>query len=183
MLHRPFHCAHVSLEQYTSGIPSWNEIIRLKDLTSEEFTANWADKPFILTGPVKQWPLYQSWSLDHLLATYADVKFRAESVDWPLKTYAEYMNHNSDESPLYLFDRAFVEKMRLAVSESDGDYWPPRCFGNDFFSVLGDQRPDHRWLIVGPERSGSTFHKDPNGMSSVIVWNSAKLALLPISRS
>jgi roadblock/LC7 domain-containing protein len=32
---------------------------------------------------------------------------------------------------------------------------PPACFAEDFFSVLGDDRPDHQWLIIGPERSGS----------------------------
>jgi hypothetical protein len=38
----------------------------------------------------------------------------------------------------------------------------------DLFSVLGSNRPDYRWLIVGPERSGSTFHIDPNSTSA---WN------------
>ena len=98
-------------------------------------------------------------------------RFRAESVDWPLKVYIEYMRNCSDESPLYLFDRAFAERMHLTISsqpEKSADYWPPTCFGEDLFSVLGSQRPDHRWLIVGPERSGSTFHKDPNATSA---WN------------
>lgn len=101
-----------------------------------------------------------------MLEQYGDVQFRAEAVDWPLMTYVDYMNDNHDESPLYLFDRSFVEKMGLAVGE-DGDYWAPDCFGEDLFTILGDQRPDSRWLIVGPERSGSTFHKDPNATRSV----------------
>lgn len=96
-----------------------------------------------------------------MLRKYGDVSFRAEAVDWPLQTYVEYMNDNQDESPLYLFDRSFVEKMDVRVGR-DGQYWAPGCFGEDLFSVLGAQRPDHRWLIVGPEKSGSTFHKDPN---------------------
>jgi hypothetical protein len=32
-------------------------------------------------------------------------------------------------------------------------------FAEDLFSVLGDQRPDYRWLIIGPEKAGSSFHK------------------------
>lgn len=47
----------------------------------------------------------------------------------------------------------------------------PCVFGqqDDLFSVLGkDRRPDHRWLIAGPARSGSSFHVDPNCTSA---WN------------
>ncbi|KAI9813102.1 MAG: hypothetical protein M1827_004322 [Pycnora praestabilis] len=145
------------------------EIPRLSDLTAAEFAARWSDQPFILTDPVRDWPVYKNWSTDALLEKYGDVRFRAEAVDWPLKSYVEYMNNNADESPLYLFDRAFVEKMNLKVGKDQhGEYWAPECFGEDLFAVLGNQRPDSRWLIVGPERSGSTFHKDPNATSA---WN------------
>lgn len=105
--------------------------------------------------------MFREWSAEAMLATYGHVKFRAEVVDWPLKTYFDYMNHNHDESPMYLFDHSFVEKMDIPVG-TDGQYWAPACFEEDLFDVLGCQRPDSRWLIVGPERSGSTFHKDPN---------------------
>ena len=44
----------------------------------------------------------------------------------------------------------------------------PACFAEDLLAVLGPERPDHRWLIWGPARSGSTFHKDPNATSA---WN------------
>lgn len=100
---------------------------------------------------------------------YADVEFRAEAVDWPFSTYAEYMSSSQDESPLYLFDKKFAEKMGISVGEGgDGAYWKPECFGPDLFELLEVERPAHRWLIIGPERSGSTFHKDPNGTSA---WN------------
>ena len=78
------------------------------------------------------------------------------------------MRNSAEESPLYLFDRSFVSKMALDVSYPNGSYWAPTCFSTDLFSVLGPQRPDHRWLIMGPARSGSTFHLDPNGTSA---WN------------
>lgn len=100
---------------------------------------------------------------------YADVKFRAEAVDWPFSTYYDYMMNSRDESPLYLFDKAFAEKMGLTIGNHDGAaYWKPECFGPDLFEQLGAERPAHRWLIVGPARSGSTFHKDPNATSA---WN------------
>ncbi|KAL4882795.1 hypothetical protein BJY04DRAFT_206744 [Aspergillus karnatakaensis] len=140
-LHRPFYCAHISLEPYASNIPARNQIARLPNLSPEEFQEKWSDTPFILTEPVKEWPAYHQWN-------------------------------NSDESPLYLFDKEFVSKMNLKVGPFDQEpgttYWPPPCFGEDFFSVLGNDRPDRQWLIIGPERSGSTFHKDPNATSA---WN------------
>lgn len=141
-------------------------VTRLSDLSSEDFTAHWFSKPFILTSPVKNWPIFQRWTIEYLLEHYANVRFRAESVDWPLKSYINYMKDNHDESPLYLFDRGFVGEMNLNAREED--YQPPACFGTDLFSILRDQRPDYRWLIVGPARSGSTFHKDPNATSA---WN------------
>ena len=48
------------------------------------------------------------------------------------------------------------------------DYVVPPFFDQDLFKVLGDKRPDFQWLIVGPKRSGSTFHIDPNATSA---WN------------
>ena len=166
-LYRPFLCAHTPLRPYTARIPRANQIIRMPNLTASEFAEIWTDRPFILTQPVKEWPAWKRWSEDAFLQEYKDVVFRAEAVDWPLSTYVDYMNDNSDESPVYLFDHAFVEKMNLEA-DHDGMYWAPDCFGEDLFNVLGKQRPDHRWLIVGPERSGSTFHKDPNATSA---WN------------
>ena len=161
LLHRPFLCAHTSLMPYTSNIPARNAIPRLTDLSPSDFNHTWTDRPFILTEPVREWPVYREWSTEAMLEKYGDVSFRAEAVDWPLRTYVDYMSNNQDESPLYLFDRSFVEKMRIRTGR-DGQYWAANCFGEDLFTVLGEQRPDSRWLIVGPERSGSTFHKDPN---------------------
>lgn len=166
-LHRPFVCSQIPLVSYVDKIPARNQIPRLNDLSPEEFAASWADKPFILTQPIKQWPIFQTWSEGTLLEKFGQTSFRAEAVDWPLKTYFEYMLSNNDESPLYLFDRGFVQKMGLTVG-LNGAYWSPRCFGEDFFELFGQQRPDSRWLIVGPTRSGSTFHKDPNATSA---WN------------
>ncbi|KAF2756776.1 Clavaminate synthase-like protein [Pseudovirgaria hyperparasitica] len=185
VLHRPFFCAHTPLDHYARNIPRQNAIDRFSDLSEADFQSSWTNKPFILTDPIKQWPIYKTWNTASLLEKYASVTFRAEAVDWPLSTYTSYMHNSSDESPLYLFDRSFVEKMSLTVSSSppsncssststtstdatEAAYWPPPAFGTDFFSVLHAQRPDRRWLILGPARSGSTFHKDPNATSA---WN------------
>jgi len=139
-------------------------------MTADEFSSKWPTLPFILTEPVKRWPVFQDWTREYLVDRYRDVAFRAEAVDWTLESYVDYMKNTADESPLYLFDRSFVEKMKLNVGKDveNPSYWAPECFGYDLFSLLEEQRPDSRWLIMGPARSGSTFHKDPNATSA---WN------------
>ncbi|KAI9166969.1 F-box protein [Paramyrothecium foliicola] len=169
VLHRPFACSNVNLSPFVSNIPRSNEIRRFENLSYEAYAEQWTEKPFILTRCIQDWPVCRKWTIHKLLEQYGDVEFRAEAVDWTFSTYFAYMNKNKDESPLYLFDRKFAEKMDIKIGKDpEASYWRPECFGPDLFEVLGPERPAHRWLIVGPERSGSTFHKDPNGTSA---WN------------
>ncbi|OTB08821.1 hypothetical protein M426DRAFT_316845 [Hypoxylon sp. CI-4A] len=169
VMHRPFACANIALGKYTSNIPEVNQIKRFERLSYDEFAQNWSDKPFVLTDCIQRWPVCNDWSIHELNKRYSNVEFRAEAVDWPFSTYHEYMANNADESPLYLFDKEFAEKMNIHIGrDTDVAYWPPECFGPDLFELLGKERPAHRWLIVGPKRSGSTFHKDPNATSA---WN------------
>lgn len=172
ILYRPFQCAHTPLDSFAHNIPKQNEIARLSNLTDQEYAENWTDKPFILTSPVEQWPVYGSWTPEYLLDKFPNTKFRAEAVDWPMAKYISYMYNNADESPLYVFDRAFADKTGIDITapphSKEAAYWSPTCFGEDLFSVLGEHRPDCRWMIMGPKRSGSTFHKDPNATSA---WN------------
>ncbi|KAI0203892.1 hypothetical protein F4808DRAFT_416187 [Astrocystis sublimbata] len=168
VLHRPFACSYIGLRKYATTIPAANEISRLTNLAYDDFAQNWSDTPFILTDCIQTWPVCHEWTIQQLQRRFSDTSFRAEAVDWPFSTYNDYLANNHDESPLYLFDRAFAEKMNLSIGHKDSVYWPPNCFGPDLFEVLGAERPAHRWLIVGPARSGSTFHKDPNATSA---WN------------
>ena len=246
----------------------------VSSLKNNNYVKRWSDRPFILTDVVPHWPAYQEqqkqqkmqqgqgipttsaspppWTIDNLLKHHGDVIFRAEALDWPLRTYVDYMRDNQDESPLYLFDCRFIEKMGMgtaanenrnrnsneeeekvnADTETDIDadkaetrkrkrrksggenddrktkvtsttaskanpvhkhinddeneeketngtvtptptpppFWPPACFADDLFDVWDtDERPDWRWMIIGPERSGSTFHVDPNGTRYVFL--------------
>lgn len=54
------------------------------------------------------------------------------------------------------------------------DYSPvPPYFTEDLFSCLPpDQRPPHRWVLVGAKNSGSAIHKDPLHSSA---WNHSLL--------
>jgi len=105
----------------------------------------------------------------------------------PLREYFRYMRSvRSDESPLYLFDSRFGEKVPALLNQ----YEVPEYFRNDLFTLLENKeeeaarvsddpaaaaaaakasvRPAFRWILVGPARSGSTWHKDPNHTSA---WN------------
>ncbi len=73
-------------------------------------------------------------------------------------TYAERVTH--EESPLYLFDKKFGEKSPHLLSH----YRVPEYFSRDFYSWLPETvpiKPSFRWWLIGPAKSGSSFHKDP----------------------
>ena len=58
---------------------------------------------------------------------------------------------------------------------------PPQ-FSDDLFAAMDPKhRPDHRWLILGPARSGSSFHQDPNATSAwnAVIYGSKKWILYP----
>ncbi|BGP31416.1 hypothetical protein JCM10296v2_003180 [Rhodotorula toruloides] len=132
-------------------------------------------EPVILTDLMAAWKAmspspFRRWTLDHLSRRFSTQRFRAEATLTTLPDYTLYHdNCPQDESPLYLFESEFVRKTEGLGGPSLGeDYEVPECFSEDLFSVMGDERPDYRWLIVGPARSGSTWHVDPNHTSA---WN------------
>ena len=86
-----------------------------------------------------------------------------------------------EEAPLYLFERSFAglapqlsrdyEQPEHFRFDGDSASAGPDAHATDLFSILGaERRPDHKWLIMGPRRSGSVFHVDPNATNA---WNAA----------
>jgi hypothetical protein len=67
---------------------------------------------------VSQWPA-ENWTRENLLAKYGDTRFDVayESVtnllEMTLRAYLQYCSTQRDHAPLYLFDRHFVNKVRL----------------------------------------------------------------------
>lgn len=125
-------------------------------------------RPIILTDAMTDWPASRTWSPSHLSASLPDVEFNAGGYSFTLGDYFNYCNavENADDQALYIFDSNFAEKAPALAS----DYSLPDVFSEDLFSVLGSRRPHFRWLIIGPPRSGSSFHIDPNATSA---WNAA----------
>lgn len=142
---------------YKGRIPRINE----ETFTMDSYNSNWYNYPFILQSNDKdRWP---HWTAEYLQDRFSNVKFRQESVDWPLPLYMAYARRNQDEKPLYLFDCNSE-----ATKELSKEFSPPPYAEEDLLQILGESRPDHLWLTVGPKRSGSGFHKDPN---STCAWN------------
>ncbi|KAK6116151.1 hypothetical protein DH2020_008420 [Rehmannia glutinosa] len=144
---------------------------RRENLSLEEFHMEYdGQKPVLIDGLADNWPARKSWTSEQLLLKYSDTKFRisqrsSKKVNMNLKDYISYTQIQHDEDPLYIFDDKFGE----AAPELLKDYSVPHLFQEDYFDVLDiDQRPPFRWLIIGPERSGASWHVDP-GLTS--AWN------------
>ncbi|CAM6082841.1 unnamed protein product [Calypogeia fissa] len=143
-----------------------DNIERRPNLSVEEFVKDFEEpnKPVLITGALDHWPALAKWDREYLLKHAGEVSFAAGPVDLKLKDYYSYADLVEEERPLYIFDSKFGEKCpQLAL-----DYDVPKYFREDLFSLLGSARPDYRWLISGPARSGSSFHIDPNSTSA---WN------------
>ena len=115
---------------------------------------------------MNQWPANQLWNEKLLRKNHGDIEFACGMVNMSLNRYFDMMKQQSDERPLYLFDKEFGEKRPELLA----DYQVPTYFNNDLFHLLPNpnDRPRFRWWLIGPKLSGSTFHKDPNLTSA---WN------------
>lgn len=154
--------------------PSWirhNDITRtsLRTLSCESFFAKYdhPSQPVILTDGMSDWSA-ASWDPAQLSEDYPSQQFSAGGYKFTFHDYFRYAKavYEADDQPVYLFDPTFAEKAPQLAK----DYDVPHVFQDDLFSVLGSRRPHYRWLIAGPPRSGSSFHKDPNATSA---WNAA----------
>jgi len=212
----------------SAAVPSCDNIPRVhySELTPERFQKEFAapNRPVIITGLVESWPCFpkaaghghdatgRGWSVENWSKKYPNVAFKVGRYVMRWKNYLQYMTQvSTDESPLYLFDSRFGEK----IPELLASYTVPEFFRKDYFALLEEcgggvsegrsvpgetgrssnsnattpssvssssspssssssssapwaPRPAYRWILVGPTRSGSTFHKDPNHTSA---WN------------
>jgi oxalate decarboxylase/phosphoglucose isomerase-like protein (cupin superfamily) len=165
-LYQPWYYASVELAAFV-GADAPETVDRRHNLSLEDFIREYEqpNRPVIIADGAKHWPALTRWTKDELLKRYGKTIFRAERVDIQLEDYWNYAEQQCDESPLYLFDRDFTSR----CPEMEQEFQVPVYFKEDLFSLFGaETRPDYRWLIIGPARSGSTFHKDPNATSA---WN------------
>lgn len=169
-------CANLEMK------PEWLErdnIVRKRGISVEEFISNFEEpnKPVLLEGCLENWPAMEKWDREYLVEVCSDARFSVGPVQMKLEDYFVYSDQVTEERPLYLFDPKFAEK----VPQLGMDYEVPQYFSEDLFSVLGSERPDYRWIIIGPSGSGSSFHIDPNSTSAwnAVVRGSKKWVLFP----
>ncbi|KAK6232376.1 hypothetical protein SCA6_002449 [Theobroma cacao] len=169
-------CANLEMK------PEWldrDNIIRRRGISVEDFVMNFEEpnKPVLLEGCMENWDALKKWDRDYLVNLCGDVQFAVGPVKMRLEDYYRYTDQVKEERPLYLFDPKFVEKIPTLGLE----YEVPVYFREDLFSVLGKERPDYRWIIIGPAGSGSSFHIDPNSTSAwnAVIRGSKKWVLFP----
>ena len=102
----------------------------------------------------------KSWEASGLVPAVRTCKANLES-------YLEYLKHQNDESPHYIFDSDFGEKAPFMLNEFNTDKLD-RLIQGDFLAALGRKRPPYRWFVAGPARTGAPWHIDPNNTSA---WN------------
>ncbi|KAF8821196.1 histone lysine demethylase JMJD6a [Cardiosporidium cionae] len=143
--------------------------------TVEEFYSLYekAGIPVILRGWIDDWPAFSEWTLEKLEKNYKRSSFKVGEDDdghrikMRMKYFMDYLRHQQDDSPLYLFESAVEE--RISTSKLLKDWQVPDVFPFDLHGLLGEEmRPPYRWFCIGPKRSGSSIHIDPMGTSA---WN------------
>lgn len=143
------------------------------------------NRPVLVRGAASQWKANTAWSAEYLSECTRGRDFRATSGAAPLPAqfsfhaYRQYCHwEHLEEAPLYLFDRTALQTNSQLWKDYHPDllkacpYWDADvCPQHDLFALFGEgRRPDHTWWIVGPKRSGSVFHMDPNATHA---WNAA----------
>mmetsp|Transcript_1397 Transcript_1397/g.3314 ORF Transcript_1397/g.3314 Transcript_1397/m.3314 type:complete len:499 (-) Transcript_1397:316-1812(-) len=127
------------------------------------------------------------WTFANLLERFGNITFRFSDTHgemMSLETYSKYITSPeglSDDSPLGIYDSQFGDDEPTSVLLEE--YSVPKCFSPDLFecvtavddkessddnstqsstsSNVGESRPPFRWVLIGPERSGTGMHVDP----------------------
>jgi hypothetical protein len=182
----------VKIMNATTGwdaMPNYNQEINTADNPSLETNNGWMDNgeySKLFTGEGKG-----GWTFANLKSRFGNVMYRFSDQHGEMlsfNTYAKYIINPeglSDDSPLGIYDSEFGDDEVTKVLLEE--YSVPKCFSQDLFELAKDSvsgnadneeeksqsnvRPPYRWILIGPERSGTGMHVDP-------LWTNAWVTVL-----
>ena len=141
------------------------------------------NKPVILTGYLAtHWAAFAQWRSVAALAERAEnPTMECGAVEMRIADFEKYLASamaRLDESPIFIFDtKSFGHQQRWQK-----EYAQIPFFGPDLFDLLtGENRPDHKWLLVGGAGASSKWHVDPNSTNAwnAVITGAKKWILLP----
>ena len=149
--------------------------VKASEMSPELFFAKYdsLNTPLIIEGAVEAWG-WSKFSHQDFLAEFSDRVFKTNGVTEDGRTlrmtYSQYASYCKDswghgEKPMYIFDNKFTQR----APEISRKYSIPQYFKEDLFDCMSSEdRPDYRWLLIGPAGSGAPFHTDPH---MTHAWN------------
>ncbi|KAG2282053.1 hypothetical protein Bca52824_053273 [Brassica carinata] len=173
-LYKRFYRCNTSLDGFAFDD---GNVERRREISLDEFSKDYdAKKPVLLSGLADSWPASKTWTIDQLSEKYGEVPFRISQrspnkISMKFKDYISYMKLQRDEDPLYVFDDRvnLYKAFFTSVVRVAGVKIFLKGFNISCKMILDkENRPRYRWLIVGPERSGASWHVDPALTSA---WN------------
>lgn len=151
---------NASILNFVKGI----DRLDFSTFTPDEFRHNYEFKsiPVIIKDGIDNWPC-KDWTCAKFHELYHKASFRIGDDDdgaamrVPFELYAQYLETQQDDSPLYLFEDDFGER-KDSQSILD-NYKPIKYFDEDLFLLTPlERRPPFRWVIVGSQRTGTKMH-------------------------
>jgi hypothetical protein len=147
---------------------------RRERLTMQQFIDEYEtpNRPVVITGAIDHWAARSKWLPKQFCDAYGELPVRSNGRStngrrfrMKLFDFLAYAASVNAEKYLYVFDK----KIFSTHSSTEDDFEVPEYFREDLFSLMDeDDRPDYRWLLIGPHGSGSPLHTDPHRSSA---WN------------
>lgn len=133
--------------------------------SQEEFASIYEEGniPVCIKNITLSWLNQEEWTIKGFERRYGDVTWRFSDTNAghvKLSAYIQYMRETLDDSPLAIYDSLFAEARMMNLLD---EYSIPTIFTSDSFTLYDSalNRPPYRWILIGPERSGTGMHIDP----------------------
>ncbi|KAF1780082.1 Sterile alpha motif/pointed domain [Phytophthora cactorum] len=117
----------------------------IQDLTFRDFYEQYSRVPFIIRNAIDNWKASTEWTVEKLVERFpSDVKHRithnldvmssSPTMEMSFADFFHYASNQHDETPLYIFDARFGEKMPAMLE--DYNVQDLKVFKEDFLSVM-----------------------------------------------